>query len=100
VSRARPAARSLPALLLALAGCASFMAWNQGKRTQTADCTGLDEERCGKDCCDNHLGVTCNPWADGGRCEYTGEADHQPAVWCGGPLGCVGASPDGGRDGH
>ena len=101
---------TVTASLLALAGCASFLAWNAGHHTQTADCSGLDEEKCNPSrasssfCCDQYAGWHCTTGkpADSpypGRCEYSGEEDHGHTAWCGGPLGC-GAVPDGGRDGH
>lgn len=100
--------------ILFLAGCASFLAWNAGLRTMSANCDALDEEKCNPSrasssfCCDQYAGWHCNGGgrpADSpypGRCEYSGEQDHGPAYWCGGPLGCrYGAAPDGGRDaGH
>lgn len=54
----------------ALASCAAFMAWNQGPpRVPPPGCVGdLDWEKCGDQCCDNHLGYTCHP----GGCEYDG----------------------------
>jgi hypothetical protein len=102
----------LAADLALTVSCAAFMAWNAGKSTMTVDCTGLDEVKCNplktssSFCCDQHLGWSCNPAgkaADSpypGQCEYTGDDRTDSPVWCGGPLGCVGAVPDGGRDGH
>ena len=59
--------------LVALAGCGWILAHDPPvKPTLTADCSGLDEERCGADCCDGWhdfhcLGLTRE---SAGRCEY------------------------------
>ena len=89
-------------VLLLCVGCASFMRWNAGKSTMTADCTGVDEITCNTTktsssfCCDGHAGWSCNPFGTPvdsktpGRCEYTGDDAVDTPTWCGGPLGCEG----------
>jgi hypothetical protein len=64
-----PLVRRLVALLIVLAGCHLVILEPTPSRPW---CTGLDEHRCGTECCDEYRGWFCNIYAKPSlRCEYS-----------------------------